>query len=64
MLHRFLELVTIDLIDEVDFLQLLRTGLQRFLVPNDVTVIRRCISNIDIEVDCTSSLARLGALHS
>lgn len=53
MLHCGLELVTIDLIDEVHFLQLLGARFQRLLVSNDIAVIRRCIRNIDIKVDCS-----------
>lgn len=61
MLHRRLQLVAIDLIDEVDFLQLLRAWFQRFLISNNVSVVRRCIRNIDVEVDCNSWLAGLEA---
>jgi hypothetical protein len=63
MLYRCLELVAINLINEVDFLQVLRTWLQCFLVSNDVSVIRRCISHINIEVDCSLWLARLDVVR-
>lgn len=55
MFHRSLELISINFIYEIDFLQLLRAGLQRLLVSNDISIVRRCISNIDIKVDCNSS---------
>jgi hypothetical protein len=42
-------------------LQLLRTRLQCFLVSNDVSVIRGCVRHINIEIDCSSSLAKLEA---
>lgn len=55
MLDRSLELITINLVDIINFLQLLRTRLQRLLVANDVAVVRRCIGHIHIEVDCILS---------
>lgn len=58
MFYRSLELITINLIDKVNLLQLLRTGLQRLLVSDDISVIRRCISNVNVEIDCDLSLAR------
>ena len=57
-----LQLVTVNLIDEVDLLQSLRTRQQRLLVANDVSIVRRGISRVHIEVDCRSPEVSLESL--
>lgn len=54
MLDVSLQLLAINFVDEVDLLQSLCSRLQRLLVANDVSIVRRRISGVHIEVDCMS----------
>lgn len=49
-----LQLLAVNFVYEVDFLQSLCTWLQHLLVGNNVSVVRRRVSRVHVEVDCMS----------
>lgn len=51
MLNGALQLLTIDLVDEVYQAKRLGSGLEGFLIANDVSVVRAGIGCVDIQVN-------------
>lgn len=60
MLDVGLQLLSINLVHEVHFLEILCSRLQRLLVTDDVSVVGRRICGVHVEVDFRSPLVSLG----